>query len=325
MQLRYEQIQFKIEPEFARIRLDRALSQHPLIRTRSRAARLLEQGLITREGQPAKPSYITQAGDVIEISLPVESEPSDLIPLKFELDVLHEDNDLLVINKPAGLVVHPAAGHAQDTLVNALLHHTQNLSTGFAEQRPGIVHRLDKDTSGLIVIAKNDRAQEHLAHQFRTRQVQRLYWAIVFGRPKQAEAKLSSNLIRHPQDRKRFASARVPATHGKLAITNYKILQISAIGLSLLQLKLETGRTHQIRVHLTEMGYPIVGDSLYGADNRVSSLKSIPLRKLISGLSRFALHAAELGFVHPASGEWMSFHADWPADLESLVEACAFQ
>ncbi|MEK7355782.1 MAG: RluA family pseudouridine synthase, partial [Bdellovibrionota bacterium] len=238
-----------------------------------------------------------------------------------------EDSELLVVDKPAGLVVHPAYGHAQDTLVNALLHHTQDLSMGFNEQRPGLVHRIDKDTSGLLVIAKNEAAQRFIAMQFQAKTTHRLYLAIAFGRFAKESGTYSSYLKRHPDDRKRVASVPVNAdgtSEGKLAITHYRVIQYHSTGLSLVELRLETGRTHQIRVHLSENQHPIAGDDTYGGKTRANGLKAVHLRKTIQEMPRFALHAAELGFDHPTTHERMIFKAPWPKDLLALIEHCDF-
>lgn len=303
-------------------RIDKVLAEHPLIASRSRAAKLLELGLITHQGLPIKASYKVQAGDSFIVQLPQE-KPTELQPYHIPLDILFEDNDLLVVNKPAGLVVHPAPGHTQDTLVNALITHQQGFAMGFGEQRPGIVHRLDKDTSGILVVAKNDFTQNSLVQQFKNRTIHRKYWAIVYGYPKPPSGTLTSYLRRHPQHRKRFASERLiddQAPKGKIAITHYRVLQELSSGLCLLECQLETGRTHQIRVHLSEKGHPIVGDSLYGSDARLSGLKSPRLRQQIKNWPRIALHACELGFIHPRSETSLYFQRPWPADTLWLLK-----
>ncbi len=278
------------------VRVDKFLSGVPEIGSRSKAARLIDLALVKKDGQPVKASYRVQAEDNIEIELP-EAEPTALQPMKMPLEIVFEDDDCLVINKPAGLVVHPAAGHAQDTLVNALIGQINNLSMGFGERRPGIVHRLDKDTSGLLVIAKNDRAHELLARQFKQRTVRRFYWALVFGEPKAKTKTFESMLARHPAQRKKFCSSLI----GKRAVTHYETLKSKA-GISLLRCRLETGRTHQIRVHLSEAGHPIIGDRLYGSPRPLQSLGK-RLKSSIEDLHRIGLHACELGFTHSAVPE----------------------
>lgn len=315
----FERIVLNITPDLAGQRIDKALSSIPQIATRSQATKLLQAGRVRIAGKVLKPSYLTQDGDQIDIDVPIEVS-SELQPYEFPLQIPYEDDDLLVVDKPAGLVVHPACGHLQDTLVNALLHHTEDLSMGFNEQRPGLVHRIDKGTSGLLVIAKNDRAQRFLALQFQNKTTHRLYRALSFGKFQSSSGTIRSFLKRHPEDRKRVASA----PDGKLAITHYKVVSSHPSGITLVELRLETGRTHQIRVHLSESGHPIVGDVNYGAGKRLKSLKSVQLRKMIEDLPRFALHAMELGFVHPQSKKMMIFRAPWPDDLKPLIEHCGF-
>ena len=326
MENKFARIVFTITPELANQRIDKALATVPEIATRSQATRLLQQGRIRINGKVLKASYQTQTDDSIDIDVPV-APPSELQPYDFPLKIVYEDADLIVVDKPAGLVVHPACGHAQDTLVNALMHHTQDLSMGFNEKRPGLVHRIDKNTSGLLVIAKHDEAQRYLAMQFQKKTTHRLYRALAFGKFKEDSGTFRSYLKRHPDDRKRVASVPVQmdgTSEGKLAVTHYKITSYHSLGISLVELRLETGRTHQIRVHLSENAHPIVGDNVYGAHNRLKNLKSVQMRKLIEDMPRFALHAMELGFVHPTTGKKMIFRAPWPADLMPLIEHFEF-
>lgn len=326
MENKFERRLLLISPELDDLRIDKALATLPEIGTRSQAARLLQQGLVRINGKVLKPSYLTQEGDSIDIDIPVVVK-SILVPYEFPLSIVYEDADLLVVDKPAGLVVHPAYGHAQDTLVNALLHHTKNLSMGFNEQRPGLVHRIDKDTSGLLVVAKNEPAQRFLAMQFQRKTIHRLYRAIVFGKLVNATGTVRSYLKRHPDDRKRVASVPLHSdgtSEGKLAVTHYKAVQYHPTGLSLVELRLETGRTHQIRVHLSENQHPIVGDEVYGGKNRVNGIKAVHLRKAIEQMPRFALHAMELGFTHPTTHERLIFKAPWAQDLMPLIEHCNF-
>lgn len=323
---KFERIVLTITPELAGQRIDKALASLPQVPTRSQATRLLQAGRVRISGRALKPSYQTQEGDQIDIDVPI-AETTELQPYDFPLDIPYEDEDLIVVNKPAGLVVHPACGHLQDTLVNALLHHTKDLSMGFNEQRPGLVHRIDKGTSGLLVIAKHEFAQRFLAMQFQRKTTHRLYRAIAFGRFKEENGTIRSYLKRHPEDRKRVASVPLRedgTSEGKLAVTHYHVVQYHPTGISLVELRLETGRTHQIRVHLSESGHPIIGDQTYGASKRLKTLKSVHLRQLIEAMPRFALHAAELGFVHPKTHKKMIFKAPWPEDLMPLVEHCEF-
>ena len=298
-------------------RLDKWLGQNATIGSRSRAAELIERGLVTLQGKALKASYRVRSGSEIQIELPPPSTSTTLQPLAGPLAILYEDDDVVVINKPSGLVVHPAAGHAQDTLVNLLLHHIAHLSMGFAEQRPGIVHRLDRDTSGILVVAKNDFAHHALAEQFRHKTVHRIYWALVHGRPKTKTGTWRSQLTRHPQDRKRFASRSpgVPEGHGKLAITHFELLQSLPSGISWLRCQLETGRTHQIRVHVSEASLPILGDPIYGRKARDKNDLAV---------GRLALHACELGFRHPRRDERLRFQVGWPSPLSEFIKERGF-
>jgi 23S rRNA pseudouridine1911/1915/1917 synthase len=312
------------------LRLDKALSLLPEIQSRSRAEALIEQGRVLVNDKLAKSSYALKGSDSVKINWP-EPQTTELQPYYLKLEILFEDHDLLVVNKPAGLVVHPAAGHAQDTLVNALIAHTDDFHMKFGDERPGIVHRLDKDTSGVLVVAKNDQTQEQISNQFRARTVHRIYFAACLGLPARTEGMLQSFLARHPIDRKKFASVlgedrrilqeqKNPPPIGKWAVTRYQVLERSSQGISYLKLKLETGRTHQIRVHLSEMGNPIIGDHLYGADKKLKSISSSHLRETLSQFPRFALHAAELGFQHPRTHQNLSFSVPWPEDLRPTLQ-----
>lgn len=311
-----------IQAQEAGQRIDKFLFELKEFNSRSQSANLIQSGKVLVNKKKVKPSYLLREGDRIEFSLPIK-KLNALSKKPMDLNIVFEDDDLLVVNKPSGLVVHPATSHQDDTLVNGLLAHTQSLSTVGSSERPGIVHRIDKDTSGLLVIAKNDEAHRHLAQQFKEKSVHRIYWAIVFGEPKEENGKISSNLARHPIHRKKFASCTPPL--GKQAITHFKKIQTSSRGLSLLHLSLETGRTHQIRVHLSEKRHPIVGDELYGGVKPAKGLKSTPLRSLIQKMDRFALHAAELGFIHPRFNRPLSFSVGWPENLMELVEFCDFE
>lgn len=322
------ELQIEVVPEMVDLRLDKALALHPEIQTRSRAAYLIDAGAVTINQKSVKASYAVKATDKIEVSLP-EPQSSELIPYDFPLNIIFEDADLIVLNKPAGLVVHPAAGHEQDTLVNALLAHTKDLSMKFGEERPGIVHRIDKETSGLLVIAKNDFTHENLTQQFKERSTHRIYFAVCVGTAKNLSGTFRSFLARHIGDRKKYASVlgedkrplQDPSSApevGKWAVTHYEVLARQK-GLSYLKLKLETGRTHQIRVHLSENALPIAGDILYGADKKIKSIESRHVQDEIKKLARFLLHAAELGFTHPRTQERLSFQSPWPSeDLEKI-------
>lgn len=303
-------------------RLDRFLVELPEINSRSFSKDLIEKEQVQINGQIAKASAKLRPGLKITIALP-EDKPTQLVPYNFNLDIIYEDQDLIVVNKPSGLVVHPSAGHEQDTLVNALLAYTTQLSMK-NEIRPGIVHRIDKETSGLLVIAKNDVAHEHLAMQFKNKTTHRVYYAVVQGQFISPKATVKSYLVRHPTDRKKFSSLRKnnkiiqqfdsKIENGKWAVTHYEVLQNTGTQ-SYVKLVLETGRTHQIRVHMKELGHPLVGDLIYG-------YPALQYKK--NQLSRFYLHAAELGFVHPRTGETLKFQSSWPKTDQAKIQEMGF-
>ncbi len=315
-----QQLTISVSADMLLERIDKALASIPEIGSRSQALKLLQMGAVRKNGKIIKPSYKILAGDIFDINVPI-IEQEKLLPYAFPLDIVFEDKDVIVLNKPAGLVVHPAYGHAQDTLVNALLHYTTDLSLGYNEKRPGIVHRIDKGTSGLLVIAKNDQAQRLLAKQFQRKTTHRIYYAIVYGVFKEKSGTIKSYLSRHPENRQKVIST--PHEPGRHSITHYRIIEEHS-GISLVELKLETGRTHQIRVHLSELGHPILGDQVYGSSRRSKNLKSLKIRGFVDKMLRFSLHAAELGFIHPASSEKMIFKSGWPNDLIELVKLCGF-
>lgn len=305
-------------------RLDKWLQQFEEILSRTFAQDLISKNLILVDGNPTKASWHLRLNQNVSITIP-ETTSVGLLPFDFKLDILHEDKDLIVLNKPSGLVVHPAAGHHQDTLVNALIHHTSELSMK-NELRPGIVHRLDKETSGLLVVAKNDEAHEALALQFKNKTTHRIYYALAEKELHKDSGVIQSYLARHPVDRKRYASIKInnrviekfqaDANLGKWAVTHFQKLAVSRLdknlSLTYLKLKLETGRTHQIRVHLSENHHPLFGDLLYGGSESYYKKYS---------LSRFFLHAAELGFVHPTTSKMMTFKVSWPeADIKKIKE-----
>ncbi len=327
-------LKFSISSDLNGLRLDKALSALDEVGSRTRAQMLLENNKISLNGNSAlKSSHIVKEGEVFKIELP-EPQSTALVPLDLKLEILFEDDDLLVINKPAGLVVHPGAGHENDTLVNALINHTKNLSMKFGEDRPGIVHRLDKDTSGTLVVAKNDQAHEALSLQFQERKVHRIYWAVSHGSAAKPQMKFQSFIARHPSDRKKMASIKdkhgrfltdpkVEMKTGKWAVTHAWKAHFKN-NMSLFRLKLETGRTHQIRVHMSEAGLPIIGDILYGSHKMLKTILSQEVRTDIESLDRFLLHAAELGFVHPRTGEKLFFKSPWPDKETQLLKKWGF-
>lgn len=309
-------------------RIDKFIALHPLIESRTRAQFLIDSGFVLVNKKPIKSSYKVTENEEIQISLPPQNQDEEIQPLDLKLDILFEDGDIIVLNKPSGLVVHPAAGHHQDTLVNALVHHTKDLSMKYGEKRPGIVHRLDKETSGIMVVAKNDKSHEILTQKFKVRDIHRLYHAVAFGFPTVKSGKIESYLARHPIDRKKYASIKSEDEEdlqkGKFASTNYKLLKSYKNQLSYFELKLDTGRTHQIRIHLSEMGHPIIGDTVYGTSRKLSVISEKALQNEIRNLNRFALHATELGFKHPITQKELFFKSDWPQDMLSLLKKIGF-
>jgi 23S rRNA pseudouridine1911/1915/1917 synthase len=275
--------------------------------SRARVQAWLDAGLITRNHEPARRRDIIRPGDCVRVCVP-PPQVSTLAAEPIPLDILHEDSDILVLNKPAGLVVHPAAGHASGTLVNALLHHGARLAGADAGPRPGIVHRLDRDTSGVLVVAKSERALAALADQFKERQVRKTYLALVWGVPRPPVGRIEAAIGRSRHDRKKMAVLR---SGGRPAITTYRVLEAHG-PVSLLELGLETGRTHQIRVHLAHLGHPVVGDPQYGA----RSCRALPFEP-----DRQMLHAETLAFRHPATGKTLQFRAPIPSDLQTLLAA----
>jgi 23S rRNA pseudouridine1911/1915/1917 synthase len=283
--------------------------------TRTAVQRLIESGNVLVDGHVVRPSLKLKGGEQIsvEIPAPTEAEPQ---PESIPLEVLYEDSELIVINKPAGLVVHPGPGNSCGTLVNALLAHCTDLSGIGGELRPGIVHRLDKGTSGVMVAAKSDRAHQGLSAQFHVHSVKRIYQALVFGSPPTDSGKIESSIGRHPTERLRQSGK---AKNGKHAVTRWKVKERYG-RITLLELRLETGRTHQIRVHMTEAGFPLLGDPLYPDGGRVNNLADPRLKKMITTLGRQALHAHTLGFIHPATGEYLEFTTGMPDDMQALCD-----
>ena len=273
-------------------------------RTRSFIKNLIEKGDITVNGKIVKAGYSLRENDVVEVEVP-EPIPTDIVAEDIPLDIVYEDSDLLVINKPQGMVVHPASGCYTGTLVNALLHHIKDLSGINGELRPGIVHRLDKDTSGLLLVAKNDFAHVSLAEQIKQKTCQRIYKAIVCGHLKDKQGTITTYLARGTNNRKKIFV--VPNGQGKLAITNYTVLKEYS-GYSLVEYKLNTGRTHQIRVHSSHIGHPILGDVVYGKEDTKY------------GLIGQALVACKISFVHPRTNESMTFEVELPDYFQNVLD-----
>jgi 23S rRNA pseudouridine1911/1915/1917 synthase len=310
-------------------RLDKLLAHAWTDLSRSRLQALIRAGRVTLNGRPVlDPSVRIAPGTVIALDVP-PAAPAEPAAEPIALDVVYEDEDLIVIDKPAGLVVHPAAGHESGTLVNALIAHCgESLSGIGGVRRPGIVHRLDKGTSGLLVVAKNDRAHRNLAAQFadhgRTGPLERAYLAIVWGVPGRARGSIGAPLARSSHNREKIAVT--PGERGRHAVTHYVVLGVLPPGpdpvASLVRCELETGRTHQIRVHMAHIGHPLLGDSLYGSGFKTKANRlSDPQRSALAGLGRQALHAAVLGFEHPRTGKTLRFESPLPADMRDLLDA----
>jgi 23S rRNA pseudouridine1911/1915/1917 synthase len=279
--------------------------------SRSHLQVLIEEGRVTVDGRPAKANHRVKTGASVDVDLP---EPKDATPVPENLDlpILYQDADIVVVDKPAGMVVHPAAGHDSGTLVNALLHHVTDLSGIGGEKRPGIVHRLDRGTSGLMVVAKNDAAHQELARQFHDREVEKEYVALVWG-VVQAGRRIEQPIGRDPVNRKKMSNR---ARRSREAVTRIVRAYHLNPAVTLAQIAIHTGRTHQIRVHLSAIGHPIVGDSLYGGVHR-----RVPADiKAVTRLERPFLHAAKLAFRHPADHRRMSFESELPPDLKSVLD-----
>lgn len=283
-------------------RVDVAIARSDPNLSRSRVQALIASGLVTVNGSPVKANYKLKSGDKLEWVVP-DPEPLRVEPQPIELDILYEDDDIIVVNKPQGMVVHPAAGNYSGTLVNALLYHCSDLSGINGVLRPGIVHRIDKDTSGVLVVAKNDFAHESLAQQIKNHSVKREYVALVHGVIHEPAGMVDAPIGRDPKDRKKMA---VTLKNSKHAVTHYRVLERFP-QYTLIRATLETGRTHQVRVHMAYLGHPLVGDPKYGP------------RKPHFDLKGQALHARKLGFKHPRSGEYMEFEAPLPEYLQKIL------
>jgi 23S rRNA pseudouridine1911/1915/1917 synthase len=301
-------------------RLDVFLSNHIENATRSKVQKLIEANLVTVNGKFVKASYLVLPNDLIKASLPITPRPENAEPEAINLNVIYEDEFLLVVNKPAGMVAHPAYANYTGTLVNALLYHTNSLSGLNEPGRPGIVHRLDKNTSGLLVVAKDDYTHARLAYQFSKHNIEREYRAVCWGHFDAKNGKIEKNITRSKKDRKKFT---VSDNEGKHAITHYKVLEEYEFA-SFLKLNLETGRTHQIRVHLSSINHPVFGDDIYGGRQIVytSSLPKMKSRieNLFEIMKRQALHAKTLGFVHPHTKEFVRFDSELPEDMKELLQ-----
>ncbi|HOV86189.1 MAG TPA: RluA family pseudouridine synthase [Syntrophobacteraceae bacterium] len=299
-------------------RLDSFLSRvHPDF-SRNQFRKLILEGRVLVNGQPAKPSRELRAGEEVSVRFPVREELDELVPEPMHLDILFEDEDLVVLNKAPGVVVHPGAGHSEGTLVHGLLAHCPRLALQGAPRRPGIVHRLDRDTSGAMVIAKSERAYLDLVGQFKEHSVRKEYRVLVYGKMQEADGRIETLLGRHPMERKKMA---VVSKGGKPAVSRWRV-ETRWEEVSLLTVAIHTGRTHQIRVHLSHIQHPVVGDSTYGGGKRRARLvRDEGLRELLAQVDRQMLHALRLGFRHPASRTPLEFVAPLPGDFSRLLES----
>ena len=287
----------------AKLRLDQFLAKRLLEYSRSRLQQLIRGGFVRLNGTTSRPRQIVRVGDKIDLTEP-PMEKIDLRPEPIPLKVIFEDNDLIVINKPTGLTVHPGAGQREHTLVNALLSHCATLSGIGGKERPGIVHRLDKETSGCLVVAKNDIAHRELSKQFAARTVEKIYLALVAGKLRKPTGLIEENIGRHPVHRQRM---RVTSVRGRTATTEYRVIR-SSDQASLIECRLHSGRTHQIRVHLHHLGHPVLGDKMYAP-------------RFAKNFPRQMLHAWKLGFRHPGTGDWKNFVAPLPDDFDEAIAA----
>jgi len=314
-----EEVQVELSQSHRGERLDQALLSLWPGQSRAALQRLIRDGHVQVDGRSARPSYRIRGGEQVRLRPPAPV-PSSIEAEAIPLDVLYEDADLVVLNKPAGMTVHPGAGVRRGTLVNALLHHSRGLSSIGGVERPGIVHRLDRDTSGVLVVARNDRTHRHLAAQFKGRRVEKIYQALVWGRPRDASGIVEQPIGRHPTARVRMAVRR----DGRPSVTRWTIVR--PLGpVTLLEIRPETGRTHQIRVHLAHLGHPVVGDPLYGGRRRAPDALAGPGGAAPALLEEagLALHARSLAFEHPADGRQLRFEAPRPVPFERLLACLA--
>jgi 23S rRNA pseudouridine1911/1915/1917 synthase len=327
----YEHFHFKVDPGQEPMRIDKFILLKISHGTRTKVQHAIDSGNVLVNKKVTKSSYKVRPGDDISVIFPYPKREIELIPENIPLNIVYEDDDLMIINKQAGLVVHPGVGNFTGTLMNALMYHIGNLPQAekklsdkdpFSQLRPGLVHRIDKNTSGLLVIAKNDLALNKLSKAFHQKDVKRRYVALVWGTVKEEEGTVTAHIGRDLRDRKKMA-AFPDGSHGRHAVTHYKVLQRFNY-VTLIECRLETGRTHQIRVHMAYIGHPIFNDEVYGG-NKI--LKGQAMGKYVQFvencfkmLPRQALHAQSLGFIHPVTGKEMYFESDLPADMQTVIE-----
>ncbi len=308
---------FTVEPPEEGMRLDRFLAERCPDLSRNRIHSDMNQNMVMVDGRPRPKGFRLRGGSQV-VFRPGTVTPMEAVPQDIPLDIVHEDDQLLVVNKPVGMVVHPAVGHPDGTLVNALLHHCGNLSTGGGPLRPGIVHRLDRDTSGLLVVALTDATHRHLSEQLQDRRLGRTYLTVSWGQWKEDEGTLTGDIGRHPRFRQKMA---VVGQGGKPAVTRYRVLEDFGFA-QFCEVHLETGRTHQIRVHFAHNGHPVVGDQMYGDDQRAKGIHNLDRRqadRMVKAAKRQQLHAAKLKLIHPGTEQTLEFSAQPPADMNGVL------
>ena len=322
----YQYKNIRVDPGQDPVRIDKFLIDRLSNTSRNRIQNAIKAGSVRVDGKEIKPNFKIKAGQEIQIVLPKPQEPNRLVPQQIALDIRYEDDDLLVVHKPAGMVVHPGMGHPRFTLVNGLAYHfginQVEVPNGNFQDRVGMVHRIDKNTSGLLVVAKNEYAVNFLARQFFYHTIERTYYALVWGEPKEDKGTIEANVGRHPRFRDKF-TVFPDGDEGKWAVTHYEVME-RLYYVSLLKCKLETGRTHQIRVHLKSLGHPIFSDDKYGGDEIVKgtifSKYKLFVEEMFNVMPRHGLHAKSLGFEHPRTGEFMQFDSELPRDFQQCLE-----
>ena len=321
----YEHYNFDVDPNQTPVRIDRYLTDKVANATRNKVQAAIESGCITVNDQKIlKSNYKVKPGDTISVALPEPPRDTEVKPENIPLEIIYEDDDLLVVNKAAGMVVHPAYGNWTGTLVNALVYHFEHLPHAKNnEGRPGLVHRIDKDTSGLLVIAKTEFALAHLARQFFDHSIERKYHALVWGVPDQKEATLDTIIGRSQKDRRVMQVYEEGEGYGKRAVTHYKVLK-DLHYVSLVECRLETGRTHQIRAHMKYLGHPLFNDTTYGGDRILKGTTFTKYKQFVDNAfalcPRQALHARTLAFIHPRTGERKFFESELPEDIQAVID-----
>ncbi|SFO79034.1 ribosomal large subunit pseudouridine synthase D [Algoriphagus ornithinivorans] len=319
----YEHYRFNVDKGQTLTRIDKFLTEKVANATRNRVQQNIESGGVLVNGKPTKPNYKIKPGDEIKVMFAKPPRDNEVIPEPISLDIIYEDNDLLVVNKPAGMVVHPAHGNWSGTLVNGLVYYFQNLPEMKGnEGRPGLVHRIDKDTSGLLVIAKSEESMTFLAAQFFHHTIERTYIALVWGEPAEESGTIRGHVGRSAKDRK-VMDVFPDGSQGKHAVTHWKVIKRLRY-VTLIQCRLETGRTHQIRAHMKYLGHPLFNDSMYGGDRILKGTQFSKYKSFVQNcfdiIPRQALHAKSLGFIHPKTGEKLFFESELPEDFLAVLE-----